>query len=318
MRCIIISIARGYSTIIRESRDFSCVILDRDGRLIVAAPMFSRAGYRHLVGRILDVYGTGQCDREGERIRLQPPLRGRLRTSPTCVRGAGLADAVIVAFSVVAPQGRTSRAVPGSTSCRCDGDVSRRTSASAGEDLGSRKARADIERIILTNSRQPALVRGDLHARSRSRKMGATRVKELCGPSAPRRDRWHLRDPQGRRASSGRDREAPEGIIGEGFLDSDGVVVDKPIKLAVTVAVKDASAHFDFSNSDPQAKDASTAALDGGSLRLLCADRQPRPDLHFNDGLRDVVRLTFAPRTITNADPLRGVDYQMVNPALVT
>src|SRR5262249_23313034 len=26
----------GYSTIIRESRDFSCVILDRDGRLIVA------------------------------------------------------------------------------------------------------------------------------------------------------------------------------------------------------------------------------------------------------------------------------------------
>ena len=28
----------GYSTIIRESRDFSCVILDRDGRLIVAPP----------------------------------------------------------------------------------------------------------------------------------------------------------------------------------------------------------------------------------------------------------------------------------------
>ena len=26
----------GYSTIIRESRDFSCVILDREGRLIVA------------------------------------------------------------------------------------------------------------------------------------------------------------------------------------------------------------------------------------------------------------------------------------------
>ena len=31
----------GYSTIIRESRDFSCVILDRDGRLIVAPPMFA-------------------------------------------------------------------------------------------------------------------------------------------------------------------------------------------------------------------------------------------------------------------------------------
>ena len=48
----------GYSTIIRESRDFSCVILDRDGRLIVAPPMFFHAPvYRHLVGRILEIYG---------------------------------------------------------------------------------------------------------------------------------------------------------------------------------------------------------------------------------------------------------------------
>src|SRR5258708_9066901 len=48
----------GYSTIIRESRDFSCVILDRDGRLIIAPPMFFHAPvYRHLVGRILAVYG---------------------------------------------------------------------------------------------------------------------------------------------------------------------------------------------------------------------------------------------------------------------
>src|SRR6202049_2858736 len=48
----------GYSTIIRESRDFSCVILDRDGRLIVAPPMFFHAPvYRHLVGRILALYG---------------------------------------------------------------------------------------------------------------------------------------------------------------------------------------------------------------------------------------------------------------------
>ena len=49
----------GYSTIIRESRDFSCVILDRDGRLIVAPPMFFHAPvYRHLVGRILEVYAA--------------------------------------------------------------------------------------------------------------------------------------------------------------------------------------------------------------------------------------------------------------------
>src|SRR5258707_11536340 len=47
----------GYSTIIRESRDFSCVILDKDGRLITAPPMFFHAPvYRHFVGRILELY----------------------------------------------------------------------------------------------------------------------------------------------------------------------------------------------------------------------------------------------------------------------
>jgi N-methylhydantoinase B len=47
----------GYSVIIRESRDFSCVILDRTGRLICAPPMFFHAPvYRHFVARILALY----------------------------------------------------------------------------------------------------------------------------------------------------------------------------------------------------------------------------------------------------------------------
>src|SRR5438034_10993521 len=57
----------GYSTIIRESRDFSCVILDREGRLIVAPPMFFHApAYRHLVRRILEVYGAETAINAGD------------------------------------------------------------------------------------------------------------------------------------------------------------------------------------------------------------------------------------------------------------
>src|SRR3954452_19178726 len=69
----------GYSTIIRESRDFSCVILDRDGRLIVAPPMFFHAPvYRHLVARILDVYGTTNALGEGDVSASNPPYEGAL------------------------------------------------------------------------------------------------------------------------------------------------------------------------------------------------------------------------------------------------
>ena len=60
----------GYSTIIRELRDFSCVILDRDGRLIVAPPMFFHAPvYRHLVGRILALYGPSREPGSNDPIR---------------------------------------------------------------------------------------------------------------------------------------------------------------------------------------------------------------------------------------------------------
>jgi N-methylhydantoinase B len=112
----------------------------------------------------------------------------------------------------------------------------------------------------------------------------------------------------------------PEGTsAAEGFLDSDGVVVDKPIKLAVTVAVKDGLAHFDFSNSDPQAKgpvNLRPSMVEACVFYALIGSLGP--DLHFNDGMRDVVRLGFAPRTITNADPPAPVSsYQMVNLLLV-
>jgi N-methylhydantoinase B len=42
------------------------------------------------------------------------------------------------------------------------------------------------------------------------------------------------------------------------------------------------------------------------------------PALAFNDGMRDAVRLVFAPRTVTNAEPPAAVsNYQMVNLKLV-
>src|ERR1700691_6108995 len=69
----------GYSTIIRESRDFRCVILDRDGRLIVAPPMFFHAPvYRHLVGRILALYGEADGIRDGDVFVSNHPYEGGL------------------------------------------------------------------------------------------------------------------------------------------------------------------------------------------------------------------------------------------------
>jgi N-methylhydantoinase B len=322
----------GYSTIIRESRDFSCVILDREGRLIVAPPMFFHAPvYRHLVGRILAVYEADSDDnvrdsiRDGDVFVCNHPYEGGLpHVSDMAFVAPVFADGRIVAFA-------------GSIAHKADlgGTVAGSTSANATEmyqegllippikirDAGRRLP--DIERLILGNSRQPALVRGDMNAQIAVTEMGAARVKELCtrfgGETLCRAFAAILKAAaDGLRAAIAK---LPSGAAAsaEGLLDSDGVVVDRPIKLAVAVTVENGIATFDFSACDPQASgpvNLRPSMVEACVFYCLigCLD----PKLAFNDGMRDVVRFVFAPRTVVNAEPPAAVsNYQMVNLKLV-
>jgi N-methylhydantoinase B len=315
----------GYSTIIRESRDFSCVILDRDGRLIVAPPMFFHAPvYRHLVGRILEVYGKAAAIHEGDVFVSNHPYEGGLpHVSDMAFVAPIFADGKIVAFSgTIAHKADVGGAVPGSTSATATEMFHEGILLPPVKIWEAGAPQPDIERIILTNSRQPALMRGDIHAQIAVTQMGAARVKELCErfgagtvTEAFAAILKGAADELGKAIAKLPDGES----AAEGFLDSDGIVVDQPIKLAVTIAIKDGIASFDFSGSDPQAR---------GPVNLrpsmveacvfYCLIGSLGPNLHFNDGMRDVVRLTFAPRTITNADPPSPVSsYQMVNLLLV-
>jgi N-methylhydantoinase B len=315
----------GYSTIIRESRDFSCVILDRNGRLIVAPPMFFHAPvYRHLVARILEVYGKVDAIREGDVFVSNHPYEGGLpHVSDMAFIAPVFADGKIVAFSgSIAHKADVGGAVPGSTSANATEIFHEGLLLPPVKIWEAGEPQPDIERIILTNSRQPTLMRGDIHAQIAVTQMGAARVKELCG----RFGADTVTDAFAAILKGAADElgaaiaKLPSGTSSaEGFLDSDGIVVDKPIRLAVTVTIADGIASFDFSDSDPQAKgpvNLRPSMVEACVFYSLIGSLGP--DLHFNDGMRDVVRLKFAPRTITNADPPAPVSsYQMVNLLLV-
>jgi N-methylhydantoinase B len=340
----------GYSTIIRESRDFSCVILDREGRLIVAPPMFFHAPvYRHLIGRILAVYGP-----PSQPAPYPPPLVGKepggrhgegtgvaIRDGDVFVSNhpyeGGLPHVSDMAFVAPVFAGGKVVAFAGSIAHKADlgGTVAGSTSANATEmyqegvlippikirDAG--RPLPDIERLILGNSRQPALVRGDMNAQIAVTQMGAARVKELCA----RFGAETLCD-----AFAAILRAAADGLRGalaklpsdataqaEGFLDGDGVVMDRPIKLAVAVTVGNGIVTFDFSASDAQAAgpvNLRPSMVEACVFYCLIGCLDPR--LAFNDGMRDVVRFVFAPRTVVNAQPPAAVsNYQMVNLKLV-
>ena len=313
----------GYSTIIRQSRDFSCVVLDRAGRLIVAPPMFFHAPvYRHLVGRILELYDG--CIHEGDVFVSNHPYEGGLpHVSDMAFVAPVLARGEIVAFAgSIAHKADVGGAVAGSTSANATEIFQEGLLLPPIKILDAGSVQTDIERIILDNSRQPELMRGDIRAQIAVTRMGARRMSELCerfGVGALRETFAAILSGAANelRAAIA---ALPEGeASAESFLDSDGIEIEHALKLAVTVTIKDGMACFDFSRSDPQAR---------GPVNL----RPPMveacvfyaligclgSDLHFNDGMREAVRLTFAPRTITNAEPPAAVsNYQMVNLKLV-
>jgi N-methylhydantoinase B len=319
----------GYSTIIRESRDFSCVILDRTGRLIVAPPMFFHAPvYRHLVGRILALYdgkgGPATAIEPGDVFVSNHPYEGGLpHVSDMAFVAPVFANGEIIAFS-------------GSIAHKADvgGTIAGSTSANATEMfqegllLPPIKIRArgavlpDIERLILANTRQPALVNGDVGAQIAVTEMGAARVAEL----SERFGAGTLQDAFAAILKGAADElgariaKLPAGTAAaHGFIDSDGVDFSKPVKLAVKISIAGGKARFDFSDSDPQAK--GPVNLRPSMIEacvFYCLIGSLGPDLAFNDGMRDVVEIVLAPRTITNAEPPGAVsNYQMVNLKLV-
>jgi len=317
----------GYSTIIRESRDFSCVILDREGRLVVAPPMFFHAPvYRHLVRRILELYGRGhECDiRDGDVFVSNHPNEGGLpHVSDMAFVAPVFSGGAIVAFAgSIAHKADLGGTVPGSTSANATEMYQEGLLIPPIKIWDAGRPSQDIERIILGNSRQPALVRGDMQAQIAVTRMGAVRVRDLCERfGSDTVCQAFAAILKGAAAEMGAAiAKLPSGTAtAEGFLDSDGVTVDKSIKLAVTVTIEDGIATFDFSGSDPQAR---------GPVNLrpsmveacvfYCLIGCLGPKLAFNDGMRDAARLIFAPRTITNAQPPAPVsNYQMVNLKLV-
>ena len=319
----------GYSSIIRESRDFSCVILDRTGRLIVAPPMFFHAPvYRHLVGRILELYGSqgGRHSdiKEGDIFVSNHPYEGGLpHVSDMAFVAPIFADGEIVAFSgTIAHKADVGGTNPGSTSANATEIFQEGLLLPPMKIWNAGQELPDVERLILANSRQPELVRGDMRAQIAITQMGARRVQQLC-------QRFSAVSVTGAFATilDGAATELRQVIAklpagtasAEGYFDSDGFDLERPVKLAVTITVRDGNAIFDFSASGPQTK---------GPINLrppmveacvfYCLLGSLGPALQFNDGMRDVLKFVYAPRTVTNSQaPASVSNYQMTNLKLV-
>jgi N-methylhydantoinase B/oxoprolinase/acetone carboxylase alpha subunit len=164
----------------------------------------------------------------------------------------------------------------------------------------------ELMRVVLANVRTPEERRGDLMAQVMAIHRGAVRLHEIVrhyGRPAVDRNMRQLQDYSERmmRAAIAR---IPRGRYAfEDFLDGDGIS-DNPVRIAVTVSVQGDTATVDFTGSDPQAAGpvnanyAIVVAATAYVFRCLLSEEVP-----FTAGLLRPIGIIATPGTVANARP---------------
>ena len=297
----------GFSTVIRETQDASCALLDAGGRVVAQHVVLGlhMGAFPACIEGLFQEYPPGAL-RPGDAFVVNHPYRGGSPHAPDmAVITPVFRDGRLIAFAAaMAHKPDIGGPVPGS----CLGSA--RETYNEGLHLPPvRYATADgvltdLERIIAANSRTPELVLGDLRGQLGACRLGERRLLELA-------DKYRLdtilaafeRIPQ---LAEARVRAAlatwPDGEAeAERFLDDDGVEVGKPVRLHVRVAKEGDRIRFDFRDSDDQAKGPANVrpplvrAACGFCLMTLID-----PYLPVNDGLLRVIEAEFREGSMCN------------------
>jgi len=299
----------GYSTIVRESRDFSCVILDAAGRLLVAPPMFFHAtAYRYLVERILALYGADAMA-DGDAFICNHPYDGALPHIPDMgVIAPVVHGGRLIGFSgAIAHKADIGGAVPGSNFGQATETFQEGIAFPPVRLWRAGKYNADLERLIAANSRQPALFLGDLRSQTAACAIGRDRMKGLADDLGAARMEAALAAmiEGGGRAFAAALAQLPPGTQrAEAAIESDGVDRDRRLRLAVTVTVADGAIAFDFTDSDDQAR--GTANLRPALVEACCFQAligTMDPTLPYSDAARAHVAIRLRPGSLLDPAP---------------
>lgn len=247
----------GYSTIVRESQDASCAIMNAHGEVIaqhVVLPLHigSFPACCEAVRREYDDIGHGDA------FLINHPYEGGSPHAPDmCIITPVFIEGVIVAFcGSIAHKSDIGGPVPGSCSGQAREVFNEGLQLPAVRYQRGFQRNVEIERIIASNSRTPELVLGDLRGQLGSSRLGEDRLVALIAKFGTDKalasfDRLlDLADQRMRAAIS-------EWIDGrfeaERFIDDDGVRVNQPVRIHVVVEKRGDRISFDFSGSDDQA-----------------------------------------------------------------
>ena len=173
----------------------------------------------------------------------------------------------------------------------------------------------DAWKIVLRNSRYPDDLRGDIDAFVGATRIIQRRVEELCvryGTDVVEAGFYRIMD---RCEEIVRDQALPTipngEYVGEDFLETDGIDLEQPIKIKLTVRKDPEKIIVDFAGTDPQVPGPVNWVMDGRHYSKWLGGfvKAQVPGMIVNEGLTRVFKAYLPPRTVLSAEyPAAGAD----------
>jgi N-methylhydantoinase B len=315
----------GYSTIIRESQDASCAILNKQGEVVaqhVVLPLHMGA-FPACAAAILKTFAPSEIDEGDAFITNHPYLGGSPHASDMAVLTPIFYRGEWVGFAAdMAHKSDIGGTVPGSGSGNAREIYQEGLHLPPVKFMSRLRPVKEIEALIAANSRTPALVIGDLRGQVGAARLGERRMAELM----ERYGKETVIDSTELLSSytENRLRQAiaswPDGESeGESFVDHDGIDLTRPIKIHVKVKKTDDRLYFDFTGSSDQTQ--GPANIRPPLVRAACAyclvalvDRF----LPVNQGLARVIEATFRDGSVVDPRFPAAVNTYMPTALTVT
>ncbi len=246
----------GYSTIVRESQDASCAIMNIEGDVVaqhVVLPLHI-GSFPACCQAVIREYDDIE---EGDAFLINHPYEGGSPHAPDmCVITPVFAQGSLIAFTgSIAHKSDIGGPVPGSCSGQAKETFNEGLHLPAVRYQRAFKRNKEIERIIGSNSRTPELVLGDIRGQLGSSRLGEQRLRELTtkfGQAKTLASFDRLLELACLRMKAAIAEWNDGRYEAERFVDDDGVRLNQPVRIHVVVEKKGDSITFDFTGSDDQ------------------------------------------------------------------